>query len=70
MLRLAAGAGDELAVVTDEVGCPTYTGHLAPRLIEFAERRAGGIFHLAGSGHCSRNEFAQAIFARPAWRCA
>jgi dTDP-4-dehydrorhamnose reductase len=64
MLRLAAGAGDELAIVTDEVGCPTYTRHLAPRLIEFAERRTAGVIHLAGSGHCSRNEFAQAIFAQ------
>ena len=63
MLRLAAGAGDELAIVTDEVGCPTYTRHLAPRLIEFAERRTPGVIHLAGSGHCSRNEFAKAIFA-------
>ena len=62
MLRLAAGAGDELAVVTDEVGCPTYTGHLAPRLVQFAERRAAGVFHLAGAGHCSRNTFAKAIF--------
>jgi dTDP-4-dehydrorhamnose reductase len=62
MLRLAGGEREELAVVTDEVGCPTYTGHLAPRLVEFAERRAAGIFHLAGSGHCSRNEFARAIF--------
>jgi dTDP-4-dehydrorhamnose reductase len=62
MLRLGAGAGDELAVVTDEVGCPTYTGHLAPRLVEFAERRAAGVFHLAGAGHCSRNAFAKAIF--------
>jgi dTDP-4-dehydrorhamnose reductase len=62
MLRLAAGAGDELAVVTDEVGCPTYTGHLAPRLVDFAEHRSAGLFHLAGAGHCSRNVFAAAIF--------
>jgi dTDP-4-dehydrorhamnose reductase len=62
MLLLAAGAGEELAIVTDEVGCPTYTGHLAPRLIELAERHDGGIFHLAGAGHCSRNEFAKTIF--------
>ncbi len=64
MLRLAPGAGDELAIVVDEVGCPTYTRHLAPRLIEFAERRTPGVIHLAGSGHCSRNEFARAIFAQ------
>lgn len=64
MLRLAAGAGDELAIVTDEVGCPTYTRHLAPRLVEFAERGTAGVIHLAGYGHCSRNEFAQAIFAQ------
>jgi dTDP-4-dehydrorhamnose reductase len=64
MLRLAAGARDELAIVTDEVGCPTYTRHLAPRLIEFAEHRTPGVIHLAGSGHCSRNEFAKAIFAQ------
>jgi len=62
MLRLAVGAGEELAVVTDEVGCPTFTGHLAPRLLELAEQRAAGVFHLAGAGHCSRNEFARAIF--------
>jgi dTDP-4-dehydrorhamnose reductase len=62
MLRLAAGAGDELAVVTDEVGCPTYTRHLAPRLVDFAAGPAAGVVHLAGAGHCSRNEFAQAIF--------
>ena len=43
-----AGAGDELAIVVDEVGCPTYTRHLAPRLIEFAERRTPGVIHLAG----------------------
>jgi len=61
MLRLAGGA-DELAVVVDEVGCPTYTGHLAPRLIALAQEHGGGVFHLAGAGHCSRNEFARAIF--------
>ncbi len=64
MLRLARAAGEELAVVGDEVGCPTFAGHLAPRLLDLATRRCGGLFHLAGSGHCSRSEFARAIFAQ------
>jgi len=63
MLALAAAGRDEVAVVTDQVGCPTFTGHLAEKLIEVAVERRAGILHAAAAGHCSRNEFAQAIFA-------
>ena len=63
MLALAAAGRDEVAVVTDQVGCPTFTGHLAEKLIEIAAERRAGIFHAAAAGHCSRHEFAQAIFA-------
>ena len=63
MLALAAGGRDEVAVVTDQVGCPTFTGHLAEKLLEVAAERRAGILHAAAAGHCSRNEFAQAIFA-------
>ena len=31
---------DEVNVVADQIGCPTFTGHLAPALVEIAERRA------------------------------
>jgi dTDP-4-dehydrorhamnose reductase len=63
MLALAAAGRDEIAVVTDQVGCPTFTGQLAEKLLELAADGRAGIFHAAATGHCSRNEFAQAIFA-------
>jgi dTDP-4-dehydrorhamnose reductase len=52
ILGLAAER-DELAVVDDQVGCPTFTEHLATALIEVAEQRPLGMLHLAGSGSCS-----------------
>jgi dTDP-4-dehydrorhamnose reductase len=61
MLGLA-GDRDELRVVDDQVGCPTYVGHLARALVEFAESEAYGIHHVAGGGACSWFEFAREIF--------
>ncbi len=63
MLALAGDGRREVAVVTDQVGCPTYTAHLAGRLLDIANAGRGGVFHAAGSGHCSWAEFARAIFA-------
>lgn len=57
MLRLGA-ARDEVSVVFDQVGSPTWTGHLAPALVDLAERRGSGVFHAAGSGACSWFELA------------
>ena len=69
MLRLGAER-DELSVVTDQIGCPTWTGHLAPALVDLAERRgATGVFHAAGAGQCSWNAFATEIFARAGVDC-
>lgn len=61
MLELGASR-DEVRVVGDQVGCPTWTGFLAPALVEVAERRLEGIHHLAGTGRCSWHELAEEIF--------
>ena len=61
MLRLA-GEQPEVIVVSDQVGSPTYTRHLAPALAELAEGEEWGIHHVAASGRCSWFDFAQEIF--------
>lgn len=68
---LALGAQrDEVSVVTDQVGCPTWTGHLAGALVELAERPSEtGIHHIAAAGSCSWNEFALEIFERAGIEC-
>lgn len=61
ILRLAARQR-VLTVVDDQVGCPTFTGHLAPALIELAtEARVAGTVHLSGGGECSWCELARAV---------
>ena len=62
MLRLA-GERDEVAVVDDQRGCPTYVGHLAAavrRLVDAGLPR--GVWHLAAAGDCTWADFAEAIF--------
>jgi dTDP-4-dehydrorhamnose reductase len=62
MLRLGRELG-EVVVVRDQVGCPTYTAHLAEALVELAGGEAYGIHHVAGGGEpCSWFDFARAIF--------
>ena len=50
-------------MVDDQVGCPTFTGHLGPALVEIAERRPQGILHVAGAGACTWHDLAVATFA-------
>jgi dTDP-4-dehydrorhamnose reductase len=68
MRRLGAER-EEIAVVDDQVGCPTYTGHLAPALVEVAERGLTGVLHVAGTGSCSWLELAEATFAATGLAC-
>jgi dTDP-4-dehydrorhamnose reductase len=55
---------DELKVVDDQVGCPTFTGHLAEGLLRLIGRGDHGVHHVAGGGSCSWFEFAREIFER------
>jgi dTDP-4-dehydrorhamnose reductase len=62
MLRLARER-DQVTVVDDQIGCPTFTGHLAPALVRIAQERLGGILHVAGGEACSWHDLAAATFA-------
>jgi dTDP-4-dehydrorhamnose reductase len=56
--------GPEVRVVDDQVGCPTFTGHLADALVRLAGTEEYGVHHVAAAGSCSWFEFAREIFAR------
>ena len=58
--------GDPLRVVDDQVGCPTYTGHLAEGIARLLGTEAYGIHHMAAQGACSWYEFAREIFSHEA----
>ncbi|MDD2858885.1 MAG: dTDP-4-dehydrorhamnose reductase [Candidatus Nanopelagicales bacterium] len=63
MLRLMAER-ETVAVVTDQVGQPTYARDLARQLIALVDAQApAGIFHGTNAGIASWFEFAQAVFA-------
>lgn len=68
MLELAQQR-DHVEVVDDQVGSPTWTGHLAPALIGLLERQVAGLVHLAGAGHVSWNGFAIEIFRQAECEC-
>ena len=70
MLRLGAER-DEVSVVDDQRGCPTYVGHLAVATRELVDSgRAYGIWHLAAGGDCTWADFAEAIFEDSGLACA
>jgi dTDP-4-dehydrorhamnose reductase len=59
---------DEVAVVDDQRGCPTYVGHLA----EATRAIVGlpyGVYHVAADGDCTWAELAEAIFAEAELDC-
>ncbi|MBJ7457913.1 MAG: dTDP-4-dehydrorhamnose reductase [Thermoleophilaceae bacterium] len=61
MLGLAAERR-EILVVTDQIGCPTYTRELADAVIELADYERLGVMHICGASPCSWYDFAREIF--------
>lgn len=68
MLRLAE-TRDELGVVADQIGAPTYAPDIADAVIAVAcnliadgNSKRAGVFHMAGSGETNWAGFAQEIF--------
>jgi len=68
MLRLG-GTRDEINVVADQYGCPTYAPEIARGLLHVARKVAAdknpalrGVFNLTGQGETNWAGFAQAIF--------
>jgi dTDP-4-dehydrorhamnose reductase len=60
--RERSGTGEPLRVVDDQVGSPTYAGHLAAAVDEALGRGLGpGLYHMAGSGYCSWCELAREV---------
>ena len=69
MLRLGAER-EELGVVADQRGCPTFAGDIAMVIGELIAKYrdentlAWGVYHCSNSGSCSWYDFAQTIFSQ------
>ena len=63
ILRLAQER-EELRVVADQVGSPTYTADLAEAIFRLLATQAFGIYHMSNQGACSWYEFAGEIVAQ------
>jgi len=62
--RAAAGSGEPLRVVDDQVGSPTAARHLAAAVVTALDAGLGpGIYHMAGGGACSWCELAREVVA-------
>ena len=61
-MRRLGSERDELNIINDQVGSPTYTADLAPLLVDMMETDKYGIYHATNEETCSWYEFANEIF--------
>jgi dTDP-4-dehydrorhamnose reductase len=59
---------DEVRIVDDQRGCPTYVGHLAEATRGIVELPYG-LYHAAAAGDCTWADFAEAIFEEAGLSC-
>jgi dTDP-4-dehydrorhamnose reductase len=60
--RVRTGSREPLRVVDDQVGSPTFAGHLAEAVQVAVSAGIGpGIFHMAGSGECTWCDLAREV---------
>ncbi len=62
MLRLAKEK-EEILVVDDQYGCPTYAVDLVQKIYELVQTEKYGLYHISNTGYCSWYEFAKIIFS-------
>lgn len=63
-IRRLAAQREQLDVVDDQVGSPTYADDLACALVWLVEAQTRGVYHFRNEGHCSWCDFARAIVAQ------
>lgn len=68
MLRLGKEK-EQLSVVSDQIGSPTYTFDLAKLLADMVQTDRYGVYHATNEGYCSWAEFAKEIMQRANLPC-
>jgi dTDP-4-dehydrorhamnose reductase/dTDP-4-dehydrorhamnose 3,5-epimerase len=63
MLKLAESR-NEINVVSDQIGAPTYTKDLAEFIVNLIQTKKYGTYHGVNEGYCSWHEFAESIFIK------
>lgn len=68
-IRRLAQEQNELKVVKDETGSPTYTKDLAKLLVDMIKTTKYGVYHATNEGICNRVEFVEEILKRFDLKC-
>ena len=68
IIRQLAESGEPLAIVTDELGVPTYAPDLARAILELVEIAPHGTYHLVSAGQTSRYGLARKVLDLSGYR--